>query len=191
MAELEKKFTTETLLEQIQAEKGWEITANALLNLLFLRGSKTLVPLLGIGEGVIAPVMGWEKFKEVNNKVFNEVNNKLLRWIKETYNISVEDAIEAAKLMYVWGELQSGPQWEDEFIELTPERVVVKYMKCPWWEKYKEFKVTPELSLCEHVHRILSDEGLKSINPKITRRLTKAMPWGDSYCEDIIEFKEA
>jgi len=190
MAELKKKFTTKTILEKIQAEKGWEITANALLNLLFVRGSKTLVPLLGIGEGVIAPVMGWEKFKEVNNKVFNDVNNKLLRWIKETYTIPVEDAIGAAKLLTVWVPLQQGPVGETEFVEVTSEKVIARYHKCVWWEKYKEFKVKPELSLCEPVHHLLSDEGLNSINPKITRRLTKSMPRGDSYCEDVYEYKE-
>jgi hypothetical protein len=190
MAELKKKFTTKTILENIKTEKGWEITANTLLNLLFMRGSKTLVPLLGIGEGVIAPVMGWEKFKEVNNKVFNDVNNKLLHWIKETYNIPVEDAIGAAELLYVWNDLQHGPNNETEFVELTPEKVIVRYLKCAWWEKYKEFKIKPELSLCEPVHHLLSDEGLKSINHKITRRLTKSMPRGDPYCEDVCEFSD-
>ena len=189
MAELRKKFTTKTLLEQIPAEKGWEITTNALLNLLFVRGSKTLVPLLGIGEGVIAPVMGWEKFKEVNNKVFSEINNKLRLWIKETYNVPVEDAMGADKLSTIWCYLQSGSEWEFEIVENTRERVVSRTIKCPWWEKYKEFKVKPELSLCEPVHHLMN-EGLTAINPKITKKLTKSMPRGDPYCEDITELNE-
>jgi hypothetical protein len=189
MAELKKKFTTETLLEKIPVKKGWEITANALLNLLFIRGSKTLVPRLGIGEGIIAPVMGWEKFKEVNDKVFNEINNKFRLWIKETYNVPVEDAMGANKLTRIWCYLQSGPKWKFEITENTRERVVVKTIKCPWWEKYKEFKVKPELSLCEPVHQLMN-EGLTAINPKIIKKLTKSMPRGDPYCEDVYEYKE-
>lgn len=179
----------EELLEKIPPEKCWAITAKTLLNLLFVRGSKTLVPLLGIGEGVIAPVMGWEKFKEINNKVFSEVNNKLLLWIKEMYNVPVEDCIGANKLITIWCYLQSGSEWEFEIVEKTRERVVNRTIKCPWWERYKEFKIKPELSLCEPVHHLQNEE-FTAINPKITKKLTKSIPRGDPYCEDIIEFKE-
>ena len=190
MAELEKEFTTETLLKKIPADKCWAITTQALLNLLFVRGSKTLVPLLGIGEGVIAPIMGWETFKELNAKVFVETYKRFIPWVKETFNIPVEDAIGAAKLGKVSGTLQSGPEIVIEIVEQTPERVISRTPKCPWWEKYKELGVKPELTLCEPVCEAFFSEAIDEINPKITFKLAKAMPRGDPYCDWLYEFKE-
>ena len=190
MAELEKEFTTETLLKKIPADKCWAITTQALLNLLFLRGSKTLVPLLGIGEGVIAPIMGWETFKELNTKVFVETYKQFIPWVKETFNIPLEDAIGAVKLGKVSGTLNSGPEIVIEIVEQTPERALSRTTKCPWWEKYKELGVKPELTLCKPVCEAFFGEAFKEINPKITSKLTKSMPSGDPYCERIDEFKE-
>ena len=180
----------EELLKKIPAEKRWAITANILLNFTFLRGSLSVVPLLGMGEGIIAPVWGWEKFREINGKIWAEVNKKLLLYTKETFNIPVEDAIGVTKLTMVALNLQSGPEWKSELVEATRERVVWRNTKCPWWEKYKEFKIKPELSLCDVGHQAWNKEGLTAINPKLTCKLTKARPWGDPYCEDIYEFKE-
>jgi hypothetical protein len=190
MAELEEKITTKTLVEKIPAEKCWKITTNALLNLLFLRGSKSVVPLMGKGEGVFAPVMGWETFKEINTKIFVETWKRFMPWVKETFNIPVEDAIDSAKLGVVVGKLNSGPEWEKEIAEANTERSVSRITKCPWWEKYKELGVKPELTLCEPVCEAFFSEAIEEINPKITSKLTKSMPSSDPYCEWIDEFKE-
>ena len=191
MSELKKRFTTEILLDKISAEKGWELTAKALLNFLFLRGSISVVPLLGKGEGIIAPVWGWEKYKEIANKVMGDLYTKMILWKKEEFNIEVENCIGALKLTGpLFSKLHSGPEWIGEIIEATPEKAVVRYKKCAWWERYKEFKIKPELSLCEPVHQLIGEEILPKINPKITRKLVKSMPRGDPYCEDVYEFKE-
>jgi len=178
------------LLERIPPEKCWAITAKILLNFIFLRGSISVVPLLGMGEGIIAPVWGWEKFREINTKIWAEINKKLLLYTKEKFNISVEDAVDAVHLICVMSHLQSGPEWEYEYSEATRERVVLRNIKCPWWERYKEFKIKPELSLCDVGHQSGNKEGLKAINPKINYKMTKARPWGDPYCEDVYEFTE-
>ena len=44
------------LLERIPPEKRWALTAKILTGLSTLRDLKTVVPLLGKGEGVISPV---------------------------------------------------------------------------------------------------------------------------------------
>ena len=178
------------LLEKIPAEKRWEITAKILTGLTVLRGSKTMVPLLGKGEGIFAPVMGFEKFAEIMKKIFCEGGRKFYPWVKETFNISVKDAIGAAKLVDVVGDLLTGPEWEGEFVEQTPERVIWRDTKCPWWERYKEFEVDPVLRTCESGCHAWVGEGLKAVNPKITFKLTKSLPLGDPYCEFVWEFKE-
>ena len=53
----------EELLEKIPAEKRWAITAKILTGFQVLRGEISVAPLLGIGEGVFAPVMGAENGK--------------------------------------------------------------------------------------------------------------------------------
>ena len=178
------------LLEKIPAEKCWALTAKILLTISVLRGVKTVMPLLGTEEGFISPVRGLEKFQEITDKIVTEGGKKLIPWIKEMFNIPVEDALGAMELWNVWGDLAYGPEWETEIVEATPERVVLRYTKCPWMERYKEYKVTPEFIVCPSNHQTVAEEGLNAITPKLNYKLIKAMPWGDPYCEGVIEFKE-
>jgi hypothetical protein len=180
----------EELLEKIPPEKRWLITAQAISRLIVLRGDKGLPPLLGKEEGIIAPVLGLEKWFEINTKIWGESGKRLIPWVNETFNIPVEDAVEATKLAIVAGILLMGPEFMPEIIEATPERVVAKITKCPWMERYKEFGLDLELISCKPPHQAFTGEGLKEINPKITTKLTKAMPRGDPYCEEVFEFKE-
>jgi len=189
MAELsEKKKGVEELLEKIPVEKRWAISAKALsglnlLRIIFIRS------LMGKGEGIISPLMGWEKYDEVSIKTWGEGGKRFLPWVKETFNIPVEDAIGADKLVIVAGKLLQGPEFESETVEATPERVVSRVTKCVWMERYNEFEVDPALSTCPAGDQAYFGEGLKAVNPKLTYKLTKAMPRGDPYCERIIEFE--
>jgi len=92
--------------------------------------------------------------------------------------------------MTVSGGLEAGPEWEQEYVERTPQRVICRITKCPWWERYKEFNVDPAFIPCDAGHQVVCELAFKEINPKITYKLTKAMPWGDPYCEEVYEFKE-
>ena len=169
-------------MEKIPVEKCWEITTKALTNIIVLRGDKMMPPLLGIGEGIIAPVMGLEKYLEINTKIWSDGGKLIFPMFKEMFNIPVEDAIGAAKLYLVVVRLQAGPEGKGEIVEATPERAVVRWTKCPWWERYIENKVEPEFIPCVDAHPAWVDEGLKAINPTLSAKLTKAMPSGDPYC---------
>ena len=57
-------------------------------------------------------------------------------------------------------------------------------------ERYNEFEVDPALSTCPPGDQAWGDEGFKAVNPKLTYKVTKAVPWGDPYCEFVYEFKE-
>jgi hypothetical protein len=181
----------EELLEKIPPEKRWAITAKNLWRFIILRGDKIIAPDLGKDEGIFAPVMGAEKWDELSNTVFAKGGKKMFPQIKEMFDIPVEDAIGATKLSIVFGTLFMGPEFLSaiEIIEETRERVVLRY-KCPHWERYKEFDVDPAIIPCGAGHQLLGSEGLKVVNPKITYKLTKALPWGDPYCEDVYEFKD-
>lgn len=190
MSELRKKITTKTLSEKIPAEKCWKITAKMLLRISVLRGVKTVMPTMGEEDGIISPVRGLEKFREVIDKVQAEGAKRFFPWVKGTFNIPVENAIDADDLLTVTGELQSGPEWQGEFVEKTPEKVVYRNYKCPWMERYKEFEVDHGLIVCPSSDQLWCEEGLKAVNPKLTYKLTTAMPRGAPYCEYVIEFKE-
>jgi len=189
MAELKKKFLTKKLLEKIPAEKGWEITAKILTRLTILRGSKTTAPLLGAGEGIISPVMGWEKYEEIQAKIMGRAANRFFPMVKEMFSIPVDDAIGAVTLLIVVGTLMAGPEYKFEIVEAHPERAVLRRIQCAWWERYNEHKVDPELWVCPAGHQAWNEEGLKTINPKLTYKLIKALTWGDPFCEAVIEFK--
>lgn len=182
--------TSKRLLEKIPAEKCWAITAKTLLNFALLRGSKTVVPLLGRGEGVFAPVMGWEKYKEIVIRVMGESVKNLHHRVKEMFDLPVENAVDAAKLHTVVGKLQSGPESEYELIEESRERAVIRLSNCGWRARYKEFGITPELTICQPAHEEPSQEAFKEINPKLTFKFTKSYAKGDPYCEALIDFKE-
>ena len=177
------------LLEKIPPETCWEITAKALsrLNLLRIINIRSL---MGKGEGIVAPVLGWEKYEEVSTKTWGEGGRKLYSLVKEMFNIPVEDAVGAAKLQIVAGSLIQGPELKGGMVEATPERAIVRWTQCVWVERYKEFGVDIALSTCPSGCQAFIEEGHKAVNPKITWKATKAMPWGDPYCEGIIEFKE-
>jgi hypothetical protein len=142
---------------------------------------------LGIDEGIIAPVWGWEKYLEINTKIFGEDGKRFYPWVKEIFNIPVEDATGAAKLLLVSAIVAFGPESDIEIVKATREKAVVRWIKCPFGENNKKFGYKPELWVCPTAHQVRGEEGLKAINPKLTHKLIKALP-RDSYCEAVIEF---
>ena len=191
MTELRKEITTETLLEKIPPETCWAITAENLTRLIISRILKTSTPFLGKDDGILSLLSGWEKEIEIKAKIYAEAGRRMYPFVKEMFNIPLENAVDAAKFQLVIVTLLTGPELKGEIVEATPERAVVRTTKCAWWERwFKDFEVNPGLIPCAFTHPPFVDEGLKAVNPKITCKLTKAMPRGDPYCEDVYEFKE-
>ncbi|WP_287582843.1 hypothetical protein [Candidatus Borrarchaeum sp.] len=181
----------EEFLEMMPAEKCWAITAKTLWRFTILRGDKIIAAILGRGEGIIAPVMGAEKWKEINDKIYSDGGKQMFPHVKETFNIPVEDAVGAAKLVIVAVTLLAGPECKFKIIEATQERASIRVTKCPTvWEIYEELEVDPEHRACDPACQTFREDGLKAISPNISYKLAKTIPRGDFYCEDIIEFKE-
>ena len=181
--------TSEKLLEKIPVETFWALTAQTLTRLVVIR-IHTTRPFLGVGEGIIAPVMAVKKYEEINTKIFAEGGKKLFSMAKEAFNIPVENTTEAAKLEIVAVTLLQGPEWEGKIVEASPERAVIRVTKCAWMERYKEHGVDLKFVGCPQGHQAWAGEGINAINPKISYKITKSMPWGDPYCEFVYEFKE-
>jgi hypothetical protein len=190
LAELSKKITTETLLEQIPVETCWARTAKMLTAFFALRGEKIILPILGKGEGIVSPIWGWEKWLEILYKIWAEAGKKFLPQVTEMLNIPIKDAIDANNLVVVAGILTTCSEWEYEQVKVTKEKAVIRTTKCAWMERYKEFEVAPEFRPCHLACQGFWAEGFKEINPKIIFKFTKALPKNNMYCEWVIEFKE-
>ena len=167
----------EAILEKIPIETRWEITAKSLTGAT-------------IGyELVLLEIVGKEKTAEIEAKMWGEGGKTFIPMIKEAFNIPVEDAVGAANLIKVAAVLGMGPECTDEIIEENKERVVQRWVKCPFIERAKEMGVTDKQD-CYSGCTAWVEEGLKAINPKLTITKAEAMPRGDPYCEWVYEFKE-
>ena len=174
MSEEVKKW----LEENVPAETRWAITA------------KTFTGATHALANVLIEILGKEKYQGINDQLWGEGSKMVWPQMKESFNIPVEDAIGIAKLCGVIGFLQMGPEFEWETVEESPERVVWKVTKCPWWERDKEIGSVEPPNICPSGHQAWAEEGGKAINPKISHKITKAMPLGDPYCEVVWEFKK-
>jgi hypothetical protein len=167
---------SEAILKKIPAEMRWEITAKCLTGAT-----------IGYQQALLE-IVGKEKADEVEAKMWGEGGKTFIPMIKEAFNIPVEDAIGAANLVKVAAVLGMGPECTDEIIEETKERVVQRWVKCPFMERAKEMGVIDKHDC--YPGCTAWTKGLNVINPKLNIIKTKkAMPRGDPYCEWIYEFK--
>lgn len=182
--------TSKELLAKFPIETCWLFTAQILTGFLVMRGSKILPSVLGKEDGFFSPVRGWEKHVEVTPRIYGEIARKFFPWVKETFNIPVEDATGAAKLHIVTTKLLQGPEHTSEIVEVSKEKAKIRVAICAWKERFNEHKVPLAFRICYPAHNSWAEEGLKAVNPKITFKLDKSMGKGDPYCEALIEFKE-
>ncbi|WP_287587795.1 L-2-amino-thiazoline-4-carboxylic acid hydrolase [Candidatus Borrarchaeum sp.] len=166
----------EEILKKIPAEKQWAIA------------SKTFTTTATAMSMMYGDVVGPEKNKEILIALWGGGGKSSYPRMKEAFNIPVDDAIGVATLGSVTSKVSMGPELESELVEAAPERAVVRVTKCPWWERYKEFGIT-EGAICDASHTANATEGVKAVNPKITFKMTKALPRGDPYCELVYESK--
>jgi hypothetical protein len=66
----------------------------------------------------------------------------------------------------------------------------MRYTKCPFWNRWKEHEVDHDIISCYPSHEAAWKEGCKALNTKVSYKLTKAIPQGEPYCEEIYELKE-
>jgi len=90
------------LLEKIPPEKRWAITAQILWRFIVLRGDKIVTPELGKGKDIFSPLWSKEKWYEIIEKIFGDAGRMMYPYIKETFNIPVEDAIGAHFFTFIF-----------------------------------------------------------------------------------------
>jgi hypothetical protein len=164
-------------IEKVPAETKWALSTR-------IHTGAVVAMNTAIGE-----MLGSEKGREFVYNIWKSGGGMIFQSVKDALNIPVDDLEGITNLHDVCAYLTAGPELNFEIVESTPTKVVVRAPKCGWWERYQDFNVKSELRNCPEGHQAWGESGLKAINPKLTYKVTKAMPRGDPYCEMVIELK--
>jgi hypothetical protein len=165
----------EAILEKIPVEKRWEMATQS-----FANGCMGYIQ-------VLLDIVGKEKLAEIESKMWSEGMRMSFQTFIKELKMPIEDAVDASNLMAVFAFLSLGPDCKMERVEESKNRVVDRYLKCPWWESAKQFGIADQYECsCPD----WGGTALKAINPKLTVTGTKIQSRCDPYCECVYELKE-
>ena len=122
----------------------------------------------------------------VNDK--DEVLGKASKQIADNLGLSGDDAKSIVETINTVAVVAMGPEVKFEIVEATAEKVVSRSAGCPWWNRMKELGISDDL--CSVADPAYFNGLAKSLNPKVTVSLNKAMPLGDPYCEWIYKLQK-
>ena len=160
---------------KIPAETRWTIATQG------LTGSTAVT------SKALLDVVGQDKYNEILVQIWTEAG-KASKQIAEALGLAGDDAKSAAETMRLVVIVMMGPEFEFEIVEAKRERAVSRWTGCAWWKRQKELGVSGEL--CYTGCPAYQNGFAKSLNPKLTASLTKAMPKGDPYCEYVYELQK-
>jgi hypothetical protein len=165
----------EKILKNIPVEKRWEMAAQS-----FANGCMGYIQIL-------LQTIGKEKLVGIESKMWSEGMKTSFQTLMKELKMPAEDAVDAANLMAAFAFLALGPDCKMERVEESRNRVVDRYLNCPWWESAKQFGIAAQY---ECACPDWGGAALKAINPKLTATGTKSMSRGDPYCECVYELKK-
>lgn len=162
-------------VEKVPAETRWIIATKA------LTGAVTAL------AKAMRDALGQERSDEVGAQIWTE-QGKAAKQIADTLGLAGEDAKSAAETAQSVIIVAMGPEFKFETVEATAEKAVIRLTGGPWWNRFKELGISEDV--CSVPCAAFWDALTKSLNPKLTVSLTKAMPRGDSYCEWVLQLQK-
>ena len=162
-------------IEKVPAETRWIIATQGLTGVI-----------VAIAK-VLRDVVGQEKYNEIWPQIWAEAG-KGSKQVADAFGLAGGDAKSAAETVMLVSVVAMGPELKFEFVEATAERAVLRGTGCPWWNRLKELGI--EFDPCSLADPAYCDAFAKSLNPKVSVSLTKALPRGDSYCEWVYELQK-
>ncbi len=162
-------------VEKVPAENRWTIATRGLTGAIVVT-SKAL-----------RDVLGQERYNEVLGQIWAE-QGKAAKQIADALGLAGDDAKSVAETNVLVTLVAMGPEIKIEIVEATAEKAVLRNTECPWWNRFKELGISEDL--CSVACAAYFNGLAKSLNPKVTVSLTKAMPRGDSYCEWVYELQK-
>ena len=133
---------------------------------------------------VLLEIVGKAKLADIESKMWSEGMKMSFQTLMKELKMPVKDAVDAANLVAVFAYLMLGPDCTMERVEESKNRVVDRYINCPWWETAKQFGIADRYECaCPDWSR----DAFKAINPYLRVRATKSQSHGDPYCECVFE----
>lgn len=162
-------------VRQIPAEARWTMATQGLTG-TYVATVKGMLDAIGQEEYNAIMVRIWSEAGRSSGEAAGDVG------------LSGDDATSAAEAARKVSIASMGPEFVFEVTEATPERAVFRYHECQWWNRMKESGITDDL--CSAACPAYWNSAVKSFNPKLTAHLSKAKPWGDTYCEHVCKLQE-
>ena len=162
-------------LEKIPAETRWTIATKGLTGVVIVT-AKTLLDILG-----------QEKYNEVWGQIWAGAG-KGSKQVADALGLAGDGVKSVQETSWLVTSVAMGPEVKARVVEATAEKVVVRNSECPYWNRMKELGISDDL--CSVGDAAYFNGLAKSLNPKVTVRLNKAMPLGDPYCEWIYKLQK-
>jgi hypothetical protein len=166
--------TTEDNLEKIPMETRWAITSGAFVYLAISE------------DRALFDKVGREKYNQIKKEsgLASGARNKKNA---ENFGFTGDDAKAVAAMATALVTMYYGPKEKFEIVNGTAEKALVRNLNCAYWDTLQARKITDDT--CSSWSQNWWEGFVTAMNPKLTLKLVKARPWGDSVCEWVIEYK--
>ena len=130
--------------------------------------------------------VGQEKYNEIKRKngLASGARNKKHA---ENFGFTGNDAESTAAMAIALVTMYYGPKEKFEIVNGTGEKALVRNTNCAYWDTLQTRKITDDI--CSSWSQSWWEGFVTAMNPKLSLKLVKARPWGDSACEWVIEQK--
>jgi hypothetical protein len=132
-------------------------------------------------------------FDKVGQKKYNEINRKnglasggRNKKHAENFGFTGDDAKSVAAMTTALVTMYYGPKEKFEIVNGTAEKALVRNLNCAYWDTLQARKIKDDI--CSTWSQSWWEGFVTAMNLKLTLKLVKARPWGDSVCEWAIEY---
>ena len=130
--------------------------------------------------------VGQEKYNEIKKKTGLAVGARNKKHA-ENFGFTGNDAKSVAAMATALVTMYYGPKEKLEIVNATAEKASVKCTNCAYWNTVQARKITDDT--CSAWSQYWWEGFVTAMNPKLTLKLVKARPWGDSVCEWALALK--
>ena len=160
--------STEDNLEKIPMATRWA-TTSGLFVYFVISENKALLD-----------KVGQEKFNEIKKKsnlTLGARNKKRA----ENFGFIGNDAKSLAAMASALITMYYGPKQKFEIVDATAKKASLRCLNCAYWNTLQARKITGDI--CSAQSQYWMEGFVTAMNPKLTSKLVKTRPLGDSVCE--------
>ena len=124
--------------------------------------------------------VGQEKYNEIKKK-YGLASCARNKKHAENFGFTGNDAKSVAAMATALVTMYYGPKEKFEIVNGTAEKALVRNLNCAYWDTLQAREITDDT--CSVFSQSWWEGFVTAMNPKLTLKLVKARPWGDSVCE--------